>query len=138
MTSLTRLDHVNIWTADLKRLIGFYRDILGLEPGPRPDFPFAGAWLYLGPQAVVHLVEVKQALNPGEVQLSHFAFQSSGRLEDFLDHLKRHGVATELGRPPRSGLVQVNFHDPDGNHIHVDFFDGTAPDLVPYREEGVA
>lgn len=138
MTSLTRLDHVNIWTADLKRLIGFYRDILGLEPGPRPDFPFAGAWLYLGPQAVVHLVEVKQALNPGEVQLSHFAFQSSGRLEDFLNHLKRHGVATELGRPPRSGLVQVNFHDPDGNHIHVDFFDGTAPDLVPYREEGVA
>ena len=134
MTSLTRLDHVNIWTADLKRLIGFYRDVLGLEPGPRPDFPFGGAWLYLGAQAVVHLVEVKKALHPGEVQLSHFAFQSSGNLEDFLAEMKRHGIETELGRPPRSGLVQVNFHDPDGNHIHVDFFDGSTPDLVPYRE----
>lgn len=134
MTTLTRLDHVNIWTADIKRLIGFYRDVLGLEPGPRPDFSFGGAWLYLGDQAVVHLVEVERALKPEQVQLSHFAFRSGDRLEDFLDRMKRHGIETELGRPPRSGLVQVNFHDPDGNHIHVDFLDGTPADLVPYRE----
>src|SRR5262249_19671785 len=126
MTGLTRLDHVNIWTSDLQRLIRFYRDMLGLRPGPRPDFPFGGAWLYLGDQAAVHLVEVETQPTPGQVQLSHFAFQSNGRLEDFLAHLDQHGIKTELGRPPRSGLVQVNFHDPDGNHIHVDFFDGTT------------
>lgn len=136
MTSLTRLDHVNIWTADQKRLIRFYRDTLGLEAGPRPDFPFPGAWLYLGDQAVVHLVEVKQPLHPEQVQLSHFAFQSSGNLDDFLAHLKDLGIETKLGSPPRSGLIQVNFHDPDGNHVHVDFKDGTTPDLVPYRDAG--
>jgi len=50
-----RLDHVNIRTDDLDASTAFYRDIIGLEVGPRPSFSFAGAWLYHDGQAVVHL-----------------------------------------------------------------------------------
>ena len=38
-----RLDHVNIRTDGLEASTAFYRDIIGLEVGPRPSFSFAGA-----------------------------------------------------------------------------------------------
>src|SRR3954454_8588660 len=50
-----RLDHVTIRTDDLEASTAFYRDILGLEVGPRPSFSFDGAWLYHEGRAVVHL-----------------------------------------------------------------------------------
>ena len=37
-------------------MVDWYCDILGLRTGPRPDFPFQGAWLYAGENAVIHLV----------------------------------------------------------------------------------
>ena len=53
-----RLDHVNVRTAQLDSMITWYEQILGLHNGPRPNFPFPGAWLYSGEDAVVHLVGV--------------------------------------------------------------------------------
>ena len=38
-----RIDHITIATDDLEATSAFYRDVLGLEMGPRPVFPFAGA-----------------------------------------------------------------------------------------------
>ncbi|MDO6732187.1 hypothetical protein Q4577_19315 [Marinovum sp. 2_MG-2023] len=51
-----RLDHVNIQTTQVEALVAWYGDILGLRTGPRPNFPFPGAWLYAGDAAVIHLV----------------------------------------------------------------------------------
>ena len=51
-----RIDHVTIATDDLDGIVAFYRDVLGLEVGPRPAFPFAGAWLYAGGRPIVHLL----------------------------------------------------------------------------------
>jgi catechol 2,3-dioxygenase-like lactoylglutathione lyase family enzyme len=42
-------------------------------------------------------------------------------LRAFLAHLEAKGVPYRLGEPPGTGITQVNIHDPDGNHIHVDF-----------------
>ena len=50
-------DHVNINTKYLKETIEFYK-ILGFINGPRPEFPFNGAWLYLdhnSQTAYIHL-----------------------------------------------------------------------------------
>jgi len=114
------LDHVNIRTADLARMVEWYGKVLGLVPGLRPAFSFGGAWLYCGNQPIVHLVEVAEKPRAIEPRIEHFALEGRG-LRAFLDRLERLGVAYELGSPPGSGLTQVNIRDPDSNHIHVDF-----------------
>jgi catechol 2,3-dioxygenase-like lactoylglutathione lyase family enzyme len=130
--SLDYLDHVNLRTRNVGALARFYRDALGLVPGDRPAFPFAGAWLYLGDRPVVHLVELAadaagtQALvsSPGAVSLSHFAFRGRGPAAAFMARLDAAGVAYRIGALPGSGIVQVNLQDPDGNDLHVDFAPG--------------
>ena len=74
--SIRGLDHINIGTARLAETVAFFRDVLGLTEGWRPDFPFPGAWLYAGQTAVVHLVELDEAKGPSsEAALDHFAFR---------------------------------------------------------------
>ena len=53
---LLAFDHVNLRTAQLEAMVAWYGDILDMHPGDRPNFPFSGAWLYLGDQALVHLI----------------------------------------------------------------------------------
>ncbi|MEQ8357666.1 MAG: VOC family protein [Kiloniellaceae bacterium] len=118
---LAKLDHVNLRTANLTALRDFYIDVLGMTDGPRPPFGFAGAWLYCGEQATVHLIEVPEPPAPeGELRLEHFAFSADG-LAGFLARLKDRGEDYRIGVVPDFGIIQVNIHDPDGNHIHVDF-----------------
>jgi catechol 2,3-dioxygenase-like lactoylglutathione lyase family enzyme len=120
---IERLDHINIRTARLQELIDWYGRVLGLLPGRRPDFPFAGAWLYAGTHALVHLVEVADASDvgaPERLQLEHGAFSATG-LGDFLALLSDLGERHRLLRLPGMPVVQVNVWDPDGNHLHVDF-----------------
>lgn len=133
---LARLDHVNLRTANLAAMEAFYTEVLGMTLGPRPPFSFGGAWLYCGgpgeeQQATVHLVEVADQPAPaGALRLEHFAFAAEG-LADFLAVLRRRGEPYRIGVVPGLGIVQVNLHDPDGNHIHVDFAAAeaaTAPD----------
>jgi catechol 2,3-dioxygenase-like lactoylglutathione lyase family enzyme len=132
--ALDYLDHVNLRTRNVAALTRFYRDVLGLMPGDRPAFPFAGAWLYLGDRPVVHLVELvagaiddaaqARAASPGPVSLSHFAFRGRGPADAFMARLDAAGVAYRVGALPGSGIVQVNLQDPDGNDLHVDFAPG--------------
>lgn len=113
-------DHVNLRTANLEGMVRWYGEVLGLRPGLRPAFDFGGAWLYCGDQAIVHLVQVAEAPRAIEPRIEHFALKGSG-LRAFLAHLEAKGVPYRLGEPPGTGITQVNIHDPDGNHIHVDF-----------------
>ena len=130
------LDHINIRTANLAAMLTFYERTLDLKPGPRPHFGGAGgAWLYAeemmtdGLDAVkqdyraawVHFIEVG-ATEPdhGNLQIEHFAFSANG-MGEFLARLDGEDCAYDLADMHDVGMVQVNFRDPDGNHIHVDF-----------------
>lgn len=118
---LTAFDHVNIRTANLDAMIAFYGDILGMHPGKRPEFPFPGAWLYLGDQALIHLVGVQAPTSdPANLALEHAAFRATG-LAEFLAHLDARDLPYELAEVPGFDILQVNIHDPDGNHLHIDF-----------------
>ena len=68
----------------------------------------------------------------GMLQLEHFAFSAVG-LKDFLARLERENVPYDGRRVQGGGGVQINVRDPDGNHIHVDFF-GAEAEGVEFRE----
>lgn len=118
---LTAFDHVNIRTNNLDAMIAFYSEVLGLRLGDRPAFPFPGAWMYLGDVAHVHLVGLDAPQKSGgDIALEHFAFRAKG-LTEFTKRLSANGVAFSTSDVPNASIRQVNFRDPDGNHIHVDF-----------------
>ena len=121
-----RLDHVNVRTAQLDAMIRWYDDILGLRAGPRPNFPFPGAWLYSGEDAVVHLVGIDGDPGAGaeqDLKLEHFALSASGR-DSFEARLVVAGEKFETVDLKDVGITQYNIWDPDGNHIHIDFREG--------------
>ena len=131
------LDHVNIRTSNLQRLITFYQDIIGLRLGERPAFSFNGAWLYSGNCAIVHLVEaldLKQPVEPKNLlTLEHFALRGeSDDLADFLAHLRHHRVPYRVGILPGLAICQINIRDPDGNRLHIDFANNGSVDLTDY------
>ncbi|PRY20528.1 catechol 2,3-dioxygenase-like lactoylglutathione lyase family enzyme [Aliiruegeria haliotis] len=118
-----RLDHVNIQTTRLDKMVAWYEEILGLRTGPRPVFPFPGAWLYTDGDAVIHLVGHDGDPAVGSEQnlkLEHFALTATGKdtFESKLNERKHHYERLEL---EGVGLVQFHLRDPDGNHVHVDF-----------------
>ncbi len=119
--TIVDLDHVNIRTAHGPALVRFYREVLGLEVGPRPPFSFDGTWLYCGTKAAIHLVDIKaQGQGGGISGIEHFAFTAEG-LEAFLDRLCAADIAYELRTVPDWGIRQVHLRDPDGNHVEVAF-----------------
>ncbi len=117
---LNKLDHVNIRTANLDNMVAWYRDVLGMESGDRPPFPFPGAWLYAGDHAAVHLVGVEEAPRSVEPNIEHFAMSATG-LADFVERLNASGTEFQAVRVPGINILQINVYDCDGNHIHIDF-----------------
>jgi catechol 2,3-dioxygenase-like lactoylglutathione lyase family enzyme len=116
-----RLDHVNLRTHRLAEMIAWYQRVLEMPSGPRPDFPFPGAWLYASELPTVHLNGVEHVgAQSSDLALEHFAFKASN-LKALIAHLKGIGERFEVAFVPGMPVVQVNVWDPDGNHIHIDF-----------------
>jgi len=118
------LDHVNLRTPDLQRAVEWYGRVLNMHPGARPDFRFSGAWLYAGDHPIIHLVEDNEiGADKGQaLTLEHFALASKG-YNEFMIKLKSNDISFYEARISSGAMqiAQVNIHDPDGNHIHVDF-----------------
>ena len=137
------LNHYSIRTADLEASRRFYVDALGLEVGPRPDFPFPGLWLYAGDtsvwaNAVVHLIDVGSGdqgdqgglrgylgergptAERGTGALDHVAFFATG-LSERRAVLQRLGIATQERQVPGLGLHQLFAQDPDGIVVELNF-----------------
>ncbi|MEZ5668782.1 MAG: VOC family protein [Alphaproteobacteria bacterium] len=133
------LDHVNLQTARTDQMVAFYRDIVGLELGARPDFDVPGAWLYLGDLAAVHLVTLRAGLQPKEPQIEHFAFRCRG-LKRFTALCREKRVPYYVAIVPGLDIRQVNVFDPDGNKVEMQFeaTDDPDTDLSPHLMQAPA
>ncbi len=117
------LSHVNIRTANLSQMVAWYGAVLGLKAGARPAFSFNGAWLYLGEQPVIHLVETDKTDPPiSSTQLEHVSF-TAGDYPAFIERLHHHDVSYRevTVDDDVAQIVQVHISDPDNNHLHIDF-----------------
>jgi len=125
---ITALDHVNIRTNQVDKMTTWYETYIGLKSGPRPDFPFGGAWLYAGEHPIVHLVDAEERLAPKveTLQIEHAAFRATD-FQNFVETLAADDVPYHLAKVPGLPIVQVNVFDPDGNHLHIDFHADEVP-----------
>lgn len=134
--AIERLDHYSIRTTDVEATRKFYTEVLGLEVGPRPNFPFPGVWLYQGGIAVVHVVGIdpsdraglhdylgergSDAAGAGTGTIDHVAFL--GR--DFAGMRARFQQAAITFRErkvPNMDLMQIFVDDPNGVTIELNF-----------------
>lgn len=107
----------------LDRLRDFYCEVVGLQQGERPPFASFGYWLYAGAQDVLHLSEAE----PGEARqvqvtgtFDHVAFRCTD-LTGTEAKLRQQGIAYERAQVPRTGQIQLFFHDPAGNGVELNF-----------------
>ena len=128
---LENLNHVLVLTRDLEATRDFYVDVLGLEDGYRPPFPFSGHWIYLGDRAVVHVAEQRDYLekrdrgrdgsaDPDTGSIDHIAFEASG-LKAMIAKLEEQGITAHHRKVPDLDLHQVFVHDPNGIRIELNY-----------------
>lgn len=68
------MNHFTVLTSDLGRCKDFYMRVLGLTEGYRPPLAFPGAWLYSGPQAVLHVIAGRPLPEEPQGVIDHMAF----------------------------------------------------------------
>jgi catechol 2,3-dioxygenase-like lactoylglutathione lyase family enzyme len=114
--------HINIRCADVEAAREFYVRVLGLRTGDRPPFTSSGYWLYLGSDAVVHLVQrpAGQEARSEPGALDHVAFRGVD-LEATRHALREAAIPFQEAIVPRDGNVQIFVHDPDGLRIELNF-----------------
>ena len=145
---LSHIEHFLVAADDIDATRDWYARVLGMKPGPHPDFGFPVHWMYLGSIDVVHIgPSAKQA---GEIQkkylgrtsqksdqgtgaIDHIAFRASG-LREMLQHLRKEQVPFSQRRANGQALFQLFFYDPNGIKIELNYdaaeAEGIAPELM--------
>ena len=122
------LHHYTIRCAatELDALNAFYTRVLGLAPGPRPDIPAPGTWLYAGGQPIVHLyayLDRADGAQPDPVTgpLDHISFRARD-LDGTRAHLRSLGIDFAEAPIPGWRIHQLFLHDPKGVKVELTFF----------------
>lgn len=134
------LNHVSIRTTDVEATRHFYVDVLGLQVGPRPEFPFPGHWLYQGAltayaNAAVHVIGVDpndpvglqqylgerdaEALH-GSGAVDHIAFFATD-LPGMMVRLQGLGIVPRQRSVPGLALHQLFLDDPSGVVVELNY-----------------
>jgi catechol 2,3-dioxygenase-like lactoylglutathione lyase family enzyme len=114
----TQLNHVALHVADVERSSAFYRDVLKLEPMPRPAFSFPGAWFRIGPDQELHLIGERKQEVISHNRGNHFAL-----LVDDFDAWEQYLTDRQVKFAPRrtrpDGALQLYVIDPDGHYVEL-------------------
>lgn len=116
---LASINHLSHEVADVERSSAFYREVLGFRTIGRPNFDFPGAWLY-GYGVQLHLIQGNPPARSVAVspRADHVAFHTTDP-PVVEKRLQEHHINYLRNMQGPTGLVQIFFHDPDGNHIEI-------------------
>ena len=126
---VTEINHINLRAnRDMMHILrDFYCDIVGLKVGPRTATTSYGFWLYIGNNDLVHIAEYKapegsEKLTP-EIDVigtyDHVSFTCT-EMPAMDAHLLTNTI-TYTTRTLMNGVKQINFKDPAGNGIELNF-----------------
>jgi catechol 2,3-dioxygenase-like lactoylglutathione lyase family enzyme len=132
MLRLEYLDHLTLTTRDVQASLRFYRDVLGLTPGPvwRDEITMlrCGA-TYL---AIAHWAEGKASAPQPPITLDHFAFRvDRATFEQALVELPKAGVPIE--QVSDHGICRSLYvRDPDHHQVELTCYEWRgAPEKMP-------
>ncbi|HVL35265.1 MAG TPA: VOC family protein [Burkholderiales bacterium] len=142
---IRHLEHFLVAADDIDATRDWYQRVLGMTPGPHPDFGFPVHWMYAGEVDVVHIGPSAKAA--GDIQkrylgrtsqdggtgtgaLDHIAFRATG-LRAMLEHLRREGVPFSQRRANGQALFQLFLYDPNGIKIELNYAAEEAAGLEP-------
>ncbi len=126
---ITAVNHVGRTSRHVEESRRFYREVLGFREVARPNFNFAGAWLY-NYGIMIHIIESKAAPGvEGEIETrgDHLALHTND-LSQAEKLLAEHNIPFRKNTVADTGLQQIFFHDPDGHTIEI----GTYPPTPAY------
>lgn len=130
-----KLNHVSVPAKDMAQSEAFYREVLGCERLPAPNFGFPVCWMRLG-DLQLHLQQVGPT--PGVRTYQHFAVSVSDFMAAF-DVLQAHGAFEEGTRYAAlwllpNGELQMFARDPSDNLIEIDHPDASTLDLSRFGD----
>jgi catechol 2,3-dioxygenase-like lactoylglutathione lyase family enzyme len=130
---VTRLEHYLVVSDELEATRDFYRDILGLVEGFRPELGFDGYWMYLDDVACLHLADrasyadykarvgtpqPRQTADTGAID--HIAFNATG-FETTIARLESAGLRYRRNDIDEIGLKQLFVQDPNAVTLELNF-----------------
>lgn len=129
LSELNRISHVNLYSKNNKRLLKFYRDIVGLQP--LPDSSEDDDWYGFATKGVTFAIEPESSresilfkFNRENPVLIQFKANSKSHLERINKQLEKNGIRLLRRSVQRSYGIITNFLDPDGNLIEVLYEEG--------------
>ena len=146
--AISHIEHFLVASDDIDATRDWYARVLGMKPGPHPDFGFPVHWMYVDNVDIVHIGP--SARQAGEIQkkylgrtsqkseegtgaLDHIAFRATG-LRQMLEHLKREKVPFSQRRANGQALFQLFLYDPNGIKIELNYAaeeaEGIRPELM--------
>ena len=117
------INHFTILTTEIERSCLFYETIIRAKVGPRPNFNFPGAWLYIDEKPIIHLVQIEQPISTKSI-IDHVAL-SAENIAEYIYRLKNNNISYELRKLPsgckESGSWQLFICDPGGAFLELCF-----------------
>jgi catechol 2,3-dioxygenase-like lactoylglutathione lyase family enzyme len=145
---ISHIEHFLVAADDIDATRDWYARVLGMKPGPHPDFGFPVHWMYVDNVDIVHigpsakqagdiqkkyLGRTSQDTGSGTGALDHIAFRATG-LRKMLEHLKRERIAFAQRRANGQALFQLFLYDPNGVKIELNYAaqeaEGIEPELM--------
>jgi len=114
-----RINHILVRTSDLEVMNRFLVEIIGLEPGERPPFPFPGSWLYSEGMPLVHVV-LEHSVGDTNGAVDHVALEGAD-YDALITTLNMHDIHYVERDVSQSGEHQVFVFGPDGLKVEMMF-----------------
>ena len=112
------LNHVAIHVRDVEASCRFYKEVLRLQPIPRPAFTFPGAWFRLGTIQELHIIGERTEAVHSHNRGNHFALRVDN-LDEWENHLTEVEADFQRRKMRPDGAWQVFLRDPDGHVVEL-------------------